>query len=288
MESFEILRKKIDDAAEIKSIVRTMKAMAASNIGQYVASVAALDDYYRTVVLGLTAYFHRERIAATNGCHVESRGGPVCAVVFGSDQGLVGQFNNRLSELVSRNFPRGVVATEIWAVGERVGQLVADAGFEVSRLFTVPNSVASITPLVGRVLSNLQENGTGTEVFIVHNRPRSQSAYEPVCERFLPLDERWGLEFAARDWVTKRPPEIAGDEMATLLALIREYLFVSLFKACAESLAAENSSRLKAMQRAEKKIAEMLDDLKHRYHRRRQTTIDEELFDVIAGFEVLK
>jgi F-type H+-transporting ATPase subunit gamma len=42
------------------------------------------------------------------------------------------------------------------------------------------------------------------------------------------------------------------------------------------------------MQRAEKNIEEMLDDLNHKFHSLRQSTIDEELFDVVSGFEALK
>ena len=75
---------------------------------------------------------------------------------------------------------------------------------------------------------------------------------------------------------------------ANFMALISEYLFVSLFKACAESLASENASRLEAMQRAEKNIGDLLDDLNKKYHRLRQSSIDEELFDVVSGFEALK
>jgi len=71
------------------------------------------------------------------------------------------------------------------------------------------------------------------------------------------------------------------------LALIREYLFVSLFRACAESLASENASQLSAMQRAEKKIDDMLEELFHLYNSRRQSGIDEELFDVVSGFNAL-
>jgi F-type H+-transporting ATPase subunit gamma len=72
-----------------------------------------------------------------------------------------------------------------------------------------------------------------------------------------------------------------------LRALIREYLFISLFRACAESLASENASRLAAMQRADKNIDELLDDLNRTFHLLRQSSIDEELFDVISGFEAL-
>ena len=70
-------------------------------------------------------------------------------------------------------------------------------------------------------------------------------------------------------------------------ALIREYLFVSLFQACAESLASENASRPAGMQRAEKNIDGLLDDLSRSFAQLRQNSIDEELFDLVAGFEAL-
>jgi len=59
-------------------------------------------------------------------------------------------------------------------------------------------------------------------------------------------------------------------------------------EAYAESLASENASRLAAMQRAEKNIDELLDDLSLKFHGLRQSNIDEELFDVVSGFEALK
>jgi len=70
-------------------------------------------------------------------------------------------------------------------------------------------------------------------------------------------------------------------------AFLRGYLFVLLFQACAESLASENASRLAAMQRADKNIGDILEDLNRSFHRIRQESIDEELFDVISGFEAL-
>jgi hypothetical protein len=53
------------------------------------------------------------------------------------------------------------------------------------------------------------------------------------------------------------------------------------------SNASENASRLAAMQRAEKNIDELLEDLNRIFHRLRQSGIDAELFDVISGFEAL-
>src|SRR5690625_7213605 len=83
-------------------------------------------------------------------------------------------------------------------------------------------------------------------------------------------------------WPSQNVPEVIGGVENTLGTLIREYLFVSLYKASAESLAAENASRLESMERAEKNIEEMLDELNMGYNRLRQSTIDEELFDEIG------
>ena len=111
--------------------------------------------------------------------------------------------------------------------------------------------------------------------------------YTPVSERLLPLDAAWRRGLMQRHWPTHLLPEVLGTATTTLRALIGEYLFVSLFRACAESLASENASRLAAMQRAEKNIDQLLLDMNASFHRLRQRSIDEELFDVVSGFEAV-
>jgi F-type H+-transporting ATPase subunit gamma len=70
-------------------------------------------------------------------------------------------------------------------------------------------------------------------------------------------------------------------------ALIRQYLFVALYRAFAESLASENASRLASMHAAEKNIQSHLSRLTVDYHQGRQQLITEELLDIVAGFETL-
>lgn len=103
----------------------------------------------------------------------------------------------------------------------------------------------------------------------------------------LPLNETLQQNLADIKWPTNNLPEVLPEREQTLSALVREYLFVSLFRACAESLASENASRLAAMQRAEKNIEEQQYELNRTFHSLRQSGIDEELFDVVSGFEAL-
>jgi F-type H+-transporting ATPase subunit gamma len=292
METQASLHRKLNGATELKSVVRSMKAMAASNIGQYELAVSSLGDYYLTVSLGIIAYFRQEKIdtIAEQNPPKGNNEKSIFAVVFGSDQGLVGQFNDSLTEFVLQSLHDLPGKKEIWAVGERVQLLLSDMGYNTTHLFPVPNSVNAITPLIQQILVKSEEsfdNGSATEVYIFHNKPKAGAGYEPVIQRLLPLDEKWRQSLTELKWPTKLIPQVIGGVKPTLLALIHAYLFATFFKACAESLASENASRLAAMQRAEKNIDELLDDLTHKFHSLRQSTIDEELFDVVSGYEML-
>ena len=285
------LRRKIATAGDLHSVVRTMKAMAASSIGQYERSVRALADYCRTVELGLGACL-REGEPGTLGGLQQGHSGrrAVGAVVFGSDQGLVGQFNEVVVDHAVNALKALTGKTRVWAVGERVHARLADAGLPLMGLLTVPNSVNAITPLVGKILVESEAGSTQgevTELHLFYNRPLSGAVYAPVSQRLLPLDEGWRHRLADLPWPTGYLPEVMGSGTATLSALVREYLFISLFRACAESLASENASRLAAMERADRNIEELLENLHGTFHRLRQSGIDEELFDVISGFEAL-
>ena len=285
------LRHKISGAGDLKSVVRSMKALAASSIGQYEKSVLALADYDRTVELGLAVCLRkRDGAAAEQAGRAGTAAKAVTAIVFGSDQGLVGQFNDVLADFVAKTLDPLPGEKKVWAVGERVQSRLADAGLPPVGLFTVPTSVNAITPLVGQILVESEmhhEKHETVQLYLFHNRPKAGAAYEPVSQHLLPLDAQWELRLAHLPWPTKNLPEVIGDHEQTLRALVREYLFVSLYKACAESLAAENASRLAAMQRAEKNIDDLVGDLNQTFRRLRQTSIDEELFDVISGYECL-
>ena len=289
--TIESLTRKISGASDLEAVVRSMKALAASSIGQYQKAVHSLDEYALTVELALTACLRQ----AGPGYGTAETGSPkkhgIGAIVFGSDQGLVGRFNEVVVEYAVNTLKilPGTI-TRIWPLGERIHVLLVDTGQPTAATLPVPVSVNAITGLVGQILIDVeatQERGEVVEVYLFHNHPTSGSVYEPIGKRLLPLDLAWQKQLAAVPWPSKLPPEVIQGAKSPLHAFIREYLFVLLFQACAESLASENASRLAAMQRAEKNIDGILEDLNLKLHRIRQESIDEELFDVISGYEAL-
>jgi len=286
-ETLASLRHKIDGAAKLKSVVRTMKAVAASSIGQYEAAVHALADYERSVQLGLSVCFRQSELTPLIS-RSRSNANISGAIVCGSDQGLVGQFNEAMAEFVQKTLDAVPGEKKVWAIGERIYGRLADGGLTMAGQFAVPSSVNAITSLVGQlqIAVEAQESGYAT-VDVFYTKLASGAQYEPVSQRLLPLDIQWQKDLVKIRWPTKNLPELRGSQEITLRAFIREYLFITLFKACAESLASENASRLSAMQRAEKNIDSLMTDLNRTFYRLRQSSIDEELFDVIAGFNAL-
>ena len=284
------LQRKITSAGDLQSVVRTMKAMAASSVGQYENAVRSLEEYYRTVKLGLVACLDKNKaFAPAQADRRDHRA--LGAIVIGSDQGLVGQFNEVLVSFAGASLEKMPARKTVWSIGERIQSRLAETPFRSAESFILPNSIGAITPLVGQILIEMEkhrEQGDISQVFLFHNRPKTGAIFAPVSQRLLPLDDEWKTNLLTTPWPTKSLPEVMNDRDQTLLANVREYLFVSLFRAFAESLASENASRLAAMQRAEKNIDELLEDLNQTFHRRRQSSIDEELFDVITGFEALE
>ena len=294
-DSLSALRRQIAGADDLHAVVRTMKAIAASSIGDYERSVIALADYDRMVSLGLGECFRQaqvdpsappERVAA-------KASDPISAIVFGSDQGLVGPFNDVIAEHAASTLASLTGRAQVWAVGERVEARLKDLGLNVQGLYAVPASVEGIARLVAQIQIDSEARWAKTrpdqvaQVHLFHNRPLAASLYEPVVHRLLPLDAVWQQTLAAVPWRGKVLPEVLDQGATTLRALIREYLFITLFRACAESLASENASRLAAMERADRNILTLLETLHGRFHRQRQGSIDEELFDVTSGYEAL-
>ncbi|WP_282113604.1 F0F1 ATP synthase subunit gamma [Maribacter stanieri] len=294
MDSLESLTRQITGAKDLNSIVRTMKAMAAANIGQYEMAMESLGDYWNNVSLGLVAYLKNIKLEndSTNQiANTQKSKNSICAIVFGSDQGFVGQFNDALSQYVQDTLSTYEGTLEIWTVGVRVPLLLKDMGMKVTKEFNLPNSINAITSLIGSILVQVEkyrQNGIIDEYYLFHNCLVDDGAYQQEKLRLFPLDAKWRQEKAQVKWPTDKKPEVIGNSNELIRRLVREYLFVTLYKTCTESLASENLSRLNAMQRAEKNIEELLDEIGHTYHRLRQSSIDEELFDVVSGFTALK
>ena len=290
METTEDLKRRIRSAEDLLGVVKTMKALAATSIRQYQRAVESLAEYYRTVELGLRIVLKKSReTPAPTGAKAAWLG----AIVFGTDQGLCGQFNHLIAGHALEEMRKTGVPAEnriIIAVGLRVADLLEDSGQKVFEVLSPPGSTAGITPMVQDITVLLEDWRFKRQIGQMHlfyHEYLSGASYRPMSLRILPVEETWLTDLKQRKWESRTLPVFTMEWKILFRALIGEYLFVSIYRAFANSLASENASRLAAMQSAEKNIEERLEELFMQFHRQRQMTITEELLDIVSGFEAL-
>jgi F-type H+-transporting ATPase subunit gamma len=273
-------------------VVKTMKALAAVNIRQYERAVESLNDYNRAVEMGLqVVLLDRPDFMIGAQAAPHDRLG---TVIFGTDQGMAGALNEQVLSYTMAALGDLNVKPEdrtVMAVGERMMGLLEDTGQPVEAFSPVPSSVAGITPMVQDALMTIEawnrERGLN-QIYLFYSTEVSGTASQPHMVHLLPLDQEWLLNLKTQPWPSRALPYFTMDWDSLFSSLIHEYLFISLFRAFAESLASENASRLASMQGAERNIEEMLTVLHADFQQKRQMTITEELLDIVAGFEALK
>lgn len=292
METIEGMKKRIETTEDLQSVVKTMKSLAAVNIRHYQAAVQSLEGYNKTVTMGLHIVLRSKSIASA----LEERTGPADTgiIIFGSDQGMCGSLNEDVFSLAMDYIDLRRKAEDVITmvcVGDRMTALLENENLPIEASYSVPGSVSAITYIVQELLTRTEAWGTQREigrVVLFHSKPASGASYDPNRLHLLPIGREWLKNIKGLGWEGRGLPTFSMDMDHLFSDLIREYLFVSLFRAIAESLASENASRLAAMQGAEKNIEERLQELKLDFYRHRQKVITEELLDIISGFEALK
>jgi len=291
MATAEALRRSIVITKELHSMVKTMKALAGVNIRQCERTVHAVEEYNHTVEMGLLVALDRLGPQAMPPYMPGQRLG---AIIFGSDQGMCGLLNDQVVKHASNALRRLAARREeqeILPVGVRAASQLEGLGREVGDSIRVPSSVFGITTAVEEVLRVIEEwhSKRGIDfVILFYARPISGAWYRVVGVRLLPVDAEWINGLRAKRWPSKVIPMFRMDEKQLFQSLIHEYLFVSLFRAFADSLASENASRLASMQVAERNIEDRLRALTAESRRLRQDSITAELLDIIASFEALR
>lgn len=291
MQTIEALRKRVETTEDLRSIVRTMKALATVSIRQYEDSVASLAEYARSVNLGMQALLRLRPDA------LREMSGPLAvrpgAIVFGSDQGLCGAFNEQIAARFFERRHRGGVAAEgpLLAVGARVAARLQDGGASLADALTLPASAPMIAPFVGEILGRIDAWRASEEldgVQLYFNRPHPKRLYRPHDEDLLPIPVAELRALAAAPWRPRALPALSSDWDTLFSAVVRERLFVSLHRAVAESLASEHAARRAAMHMAERNIDDRLTALRGELNQQRQSSITTELLDIVSGYEVLR
>ena len=290
MESLEKLQRQLSTLNELRSIVKTMKALSAASIRQYEQAVSALATYSQTVERGLHVV-----VKGTAGPQTSIRrqsSNEMAAIVFGSDHGLCGRFNETINEfaLDRLNATGSMDEPRIITVGARAGSAFEHLKVPIEEQFTLPSSTHAISRTVQQLLFKIdqwQQQHMIQNVSLFFNQHTRAQGYKATEQVLLPIDLERFRELPEGHWQSNSLPIYRMKREHLLSNLIHQYLFVSLFRACAESQASEHASRLSAMKSAQRNLDERLNEVSMQFRHARQTEITAELLDIISGFETI-
>ena len=291
MESLEAIKRKTSGAVSLKSIVKTMKILAAVSMRQYEKMLDALQLYEDNVEMGLQVVLKDfKTLHDLKETRTDVKTG---AIIFGSDMGMCGQFNelaalHAAEELLpdkNKNF-------EIISIGGRISAKLEDKGFDKGAVMMYPAGLSgNVTPILQELLLKIEkwrdEKQVGRVVLIYNSPSKEGVRYAPLAKTILPVDKAYLEGLKSKKWESKTLPIYKAYRNVIFSTLIKNLLYAGLFKAFVDSLASENAARLKSMQAAEKNIDEHIEEMTAMYNQVRQDQITSEILDIIAGFEAV-
>lgn len=287
-QTLERLTRRTETMQSIRGIVRTMKTMSAINTAPYEKAATAIDAWRDTMLDGLHAFLHRNGPLAQQA----PRGIGRVLIVMGSDHGLCGNYNELLAaEAVQHLAVDG--ATRILCVGAQMEDALRGEHVAPEATLMPPANVEGLNRLAGELVTRLEmiraEAGPGDiAVTLIYTQRGEYGLQAPASQPLLPIDNELLDDLAGRPWPSRSLPMFTLPVPDLLAALIRNFLFATLYRAAAEALVTENAARLARMQQAEQSVEEKLEDLRSETRSVRQSEITTELLDVIVGFEALK
>lgn len=287
-QTLEALGRHSATLTSIRGIVHTMKTLSAINASPYEHAARSIEAYHATILRGLAAFSHSTGDIAAHS----QPDGEQWVVVFGSDHGLCGNYNEILAQVVKDHCEALLPGNQrLLCIGQQMNDALFDQGLLSESVFLPPASVEGIGRMAGDIVTQLdiisgRQPMYRIGVTLAFTQRGDQGSREPVTRNLLPLEEK--LLQRDTQWRSRALPDYSMAPDALLASLIRSHIFASVFRASAEAMATENAARLALMQQAEQSVDDRLEQVTGELRSVRQTEITSELMDVIIGFEALK
>jgi len=208
-----------------------------------------------------------------------------------SDKGLCGGFNHQTIKHANKLMQEYVdagVEVRLSGVGKKGVAFFKYNKVEmlnqIDDLSSKPDYARS-TELISSLVEDYVAGETD-KIILIHNGYVNMIMQKVYTQQLLPVDVS-ALELT--DSVAMSEMEVEPDDDDTLLnALVQKYVEYTMYYALLDSLAAEHSARMQAMDAATNNAGDMVKQLSVKYNKARQEAITTELIEIISGMESLK
>ncbi|MBN1516062.1 ATP synthase F1 subunit gamma [Candidatus Sumerlaeota bacterium] len=293
-ENLKALRRRIRSIGNTMKITRAMEMVSAAKLRRTQSILHAGQPYAEKLQELL------QRLAGAAGdsdpLFARREAGRIAIVVFTGDRGLCGGFNNNLLQMAERWIKeRGKDNVDVVCMGKKARDYLGKRGYKILNAHIDLGGLPE-APLARETANELRDCFLAEDynrVFLLYNCFISQAQYEPVVEQFLPLspdeiseegdgdEQKKGLH-AEVEYIYEP------DQKQLFARLLPAYLESMMYITLAQSMTAEHSARMMAMNNATKNCGELIDSLTLKMNKARQAAITTEILEVVGGADALK
>ena len=206
-------------------------------------------------------------------------------IAITSNRGLAGGYNNNIVKEITAAF--APEDTDIYALGKKGLEGLRRKGYHIiedySEVMNEPLYADAIH--IGKNVLASYENGEVGEIYLAYTGFKNTVVHEPKLIKLLPISVEEIMKDVEIDTLTLMNFEPEADEALDMI--IPKYMNNIIYGAFVEAIASENGARMQAMDSATKNAEDMIDDLSLKYNRARQSSITQELTEIIAGAEAI-
>ncbi|WP_457623573.1 F0F1 ATP synthase subunit gamma [Persephonella sp.] len=266
---------KIKKFEDIGKIVLSMKSIASLNLQKAQNLINSIRDYEDEITKNLRnilTYFPELSLSFRKDSKV--------VVVFGSDQGLCGLFNEKIGHYVKSKFRNDPNLQGYILIGKKLDDVFRE---KTVKNFPAPVDYESIYSYASELiefLSDMFSDRKISEVYVAYNKFSGIGKYSQQIKKIIPFE-------IERTKTYKFPPLTDTDPYIILTNLITEYLFSNIYKSYVESFLSENGVRLMNMDNASKSIEKNIQNLLVEKNYLRQEEITDEIQEIISAYKVL-
>ena len=219
-----------------------------------------------------------------------SEGGKKAVILITGNRGLAGGYNSNVIKLISRDERFSAKDTVIYAVGKKGRDAMKSLGYEIKADYSdvVEEPLFSDAIEISKLVLDSFEAGEISEIYLAYTFFKNTVSHEPTLLRLLPVDMAGTREDSALDKVeTKVPMNFEPEDEEALSLIVPKYVTSLIFGGLVEAVASENGARMQAMDSATNNASDIIDSLSLQYNRARQSSITQELTEIIAGADAI-
>ena len=226
-----------------------------------------------------------------NRCFTEIENPKMVDIVFvTADKGLCGGFNIQTIKAVKKlikEYKEKNVKVRLRGIGKKGVEFFKYNEVElfdsVINLSSKPDKVRS-DEFIKTSIEDYKD-GKIDGLHIIYNGYKNMITQELHTMKLLPVDTE---QFDCEQMQSSVLEVEAKDEEYMLDSLVNKYVSYSMYYSLIDSVAAEHSARMQAMDTATNNAKDMVKSLNVKYNKARQAAITTELIEIISGVESMK